>query len=82
MAPIRNWPTACWPTSLGHATVLLAKLDAQAERDWYAAAAAEHGWSRNVLLNQIMNRLTSGSGPPRRTSPTSSRPRTVTWRSS
>jgi predicted nuclease of restriction endonuclease-like (RecB) superfamily len=27
------------------------------ERDWYAAAAAEHGWSRNVLLNQITSRL-------------------------
>jgi len=41
----------------GHVTVLLDKLNAQAERDWYAASAAEYGWSRNVLLNQIMNRL-------------------------
>jgi len=41
----------------GHVTVLLDKLVAQAERDWYAASAAEYGWSRNVLLNQIMNRL-------------------------
>ncbi len=41
----------------GHVTVLLDKLDDQAERDWYAAAAVQHGWSRNVLLNQIMNRL-------------------------
>ena len=30
---------------------LLDKLEDQAERDWYAAAAAEHGWSRNVLLS-------------------------------
>jgi len=41
----------------GHVTVLLDKLDDQSHREWYAAAAAEHGWSRNVLLNQIMNRL-------------------------
>jgi len=46
----------------GHVTVLLDKLVAQAERDWYAAAAAEHGWSRNVLLNQIMNRLHQRAG--------------------
>jgi len=41
----------------GHLTVLLDKLNDGAERNWYAAAAAEHGWSRNVLLNQIMSRL-------------------------
>lgn len=41
----------------GHVTVLLDKLDEQSERDWYAARAAEHGWSRNILLNQIMSRL-------------------------
>ena len=46
----------------GHVTVLLDKPNAQAERDWYAAAAAEHGWSRNVLLNQIMNRLHQRAG--------------------
>lgn len=40
----------------GHATVLLDKLDDKDARDWYASAAAEYGWSRNVLLNQIMNR--------------------------
>ncbi|WP_245861928.1 PDDEXK nuclease domain-containing protein [Georgenia soli] len=41
----------------GHITVLLDKLENQDDRNWYAAAAAEHGWSRNVLLNQIMSRL-------------------------
>ena len=46
----------------GHITVLLDKLDDQAQRDWYAAAAAENGWSRNVLLNQIMNRLHARTG--------------------
>jgi len=37
----------------GHVTVLLDKLPDAGERDWYAARAVEHGWSRNVLLNQI-----------------------------
>ncbi len=41
----------------GHVTVLLDKLDDQPTRDWYAAAAAEHGWSRNVLAHQIGNQL-------------------------
>lgn len=40
----------------GHITVLLDKLTNQVLRDWYAAAAVNHGWSRNMLLNQIMNR--------------------------
>ena len=58
--PIAQQPVAQLPW--GHVTVLLDKLDDRAERDWYAAAAAEHGWSRNVLLNQIMNRLHTRSG--------------------
>jgi predicted nuclease of restriction endonuclease-like (RecB) superfamily len=41
----------------GHVTVLLDKLDDQAQRDWYAAAAVEHGWSRSVLQQQLMNQL-------------------------
>ncbi len=36
----------------GHLTVLLDRLTTQPERDWCATAAAEHGWSRNVLLHQ------------------------------
>jgi predicted nuclease of restriction endonuclease-like (RecB) superfamily len=45
--------------------VLLDKLDDQEDRDWYAEQAAEHGWSRNVLMNQIMNhtRQRIGSSP-------------------
>jgi predicted nuclease of restriction endonuclease-like (RecB) superfamily len=46
----------------GHVTVLLDKLDDRNERDWYAARAAEQGWSRNVLLNQIISRLHQRSG--------------------
>ena len=41
----------------GHITVLLDKLDDRAERNWYAAEADKHGWSRKVLLNQIINQL-------------------------
>ncbi|MDP4331951.1 PDDEXK nuclease domain-containing protein [Curtobacterium sp. A7_M15] len=37
----------------GHITVLLDRLDDHALRDWYAAQAAAHGWSRNVLEHQI-----------------------------
>lgn len=41
----------------GHITVLLDKLDSLDERNWYAARAAEHGWSRNVLAHQIAGEL-------------------------
>jgi predicted nuclease of restriction endonuclease-like (RecB) superfamily len=33
----------------GHLMVLLDKLDDQAVRDWYAAEAVRHGWTRDVL---------------------------------
>jgi len=36
--------------------VLIDKLDDSGTRDWYAAAAVQYGWTRNVMLNQIMNR--------------------------
>ncbi|MFZ2529713.1 MAG: PDDEXK nuclease domain-containing protein [Rhodococcus sp. (in: high G+C Gram-positive bacteria)] len=41
----------------GHVTVLLDKLDGLDDRNWYADRAAEHGWSRNVLTNQIAGGL-------------------------
>ena len=37
----------------GHHVVLLEKLKDPGERQWYARAAIEHGWSRNVLVHQI-----------------------------
>ncbi|TVU64732.1 DUF1016 domain-containing protein [Paenarthrobacter nitroguajacolicus] len=46
----------------GHVTVLLDKLDAQEKRTSYAAAAVQYGWSRNVLLNMIMNRTLERTG--------------------
>jgi len=58
--PIAQQPAAQLPW--GHIMVLLDRLDDQTERDWYAAAAAEHGWTRNVLLNQIKNRLHQREG--------------------
>ncbi|XKH55227.1 PDDEXK nuclease domain-containing protein (plasmid) [Citricoccus nitrophenolicus] len=46
----------------GHVRVLLDKLDTASARDRYAAAAVENGWSRNVLMNMIMNRSLERSG--------------------
>lgn len=46
----------------GHVTILLDKLKDQTNRARYAAAAVEHGWSRNVLLNMIMNRTLERTG--------------------
>ena len=50
---------------MGHVRVLLDKLSARQERDWYAAAANEHGWSRVVLVHQVASRLAErvGSAP-------------------
>ena len=50
----------------GHVMVLLDRLTDQAERDWYAAKAAENGWSRSVLELQIAGRLRDrlGAAPP------------------
>lgn len=41
----------------GHIRELLDKLHDGELRGWYAEQAVEHGWSRNVLLNQIMSQL-------------------------
>ncbi|AMP40318.1 PDDEXK nuclease domain-containing protein [Ralstonia solanacearum] len=39
-----------------HLCTLLDKLATREEREWYAAKAVEHGWSRNVLVMQIETR--------------------------
>jgi predicted nuclease of restriction endonuclease-like (RecB) superfamily len=46
----------------GHIMVLLDRLDEPELRDWYAAQAVEHGWSRNVMLNQLMSQLHRRAG--------------------
>ena len=46
-------PQAVAEIPWGHHVVLLEKLKDSAERQWYARAAIEHGWSRNVLVHQI-----------------------------
>lgn len=63
---------AAWPETIvqqpvaqlawGHITVLLDKTTTAEERNWYAAAAVEYGWSRNVLLNMMMNRSMERTG--------------------
>jgi predicted nuclease of restriction endonuclease-like (RecB) superfamily len=45
-----------------HQLALLDKLADSAARQWYAAKAIEHGWSRNVLVMQIETGLQTRSG--------------------
>lgn len=46
----------------GHVITLLTKCDSPAERDWYAAAAAEQGWTRDTLEAQIAWRTHARAG--------------------
>ncbi|WP_102191356.1 PDDEXK nuclease domain-containing protein [Microbacterium aurantiacum] len=41
----------------GHVTLILDKLTDQTLRDWYAAKAAHHGWTRAVLTHHLATRL-------------------------
>lgn len=45
-----------------HNVILLEKIKDPSTRDWYAQAAFEHGWSRNVLEMQIETRLYERQG--------------------
>ncbi len=45
----------------GHVMVLLDTLDDHEGPDVYAAAAAEHGWSRQVLVHHVATRLRARS---------------------
>ncbi|KQQ92493.1 hypothetical protein ASF72_02065 [Arthrobacter sp. Leaf141] len=58
--PIVQQPVAQLPW--GHITVLLDKGATPEERFWYAASAVQYGWSRNVLLNMMMNRTMERTG--------------------
>lgn len=46
----------------GHVILLLERLDTREERDWYAAVAAENGWTRGVLELQIRSGLRTALG--------------------
>ncbi|GEK80179.1 PDDEXK nuclease domain-containing protein [Agrococcus baldri] len=46
----------------GHITVLVDKLRDQDQREWYAARAAEEGWSRALLEHNIMGQLRQREG--------------------
>lgn len=46
----------------GHNLKLLEMLSDAETRAWYARAAVEHGWSRNVLVHQIETRLHERQG--------------------
>lgn len=41
----------------GHNTALLDRVDDPGAREWYAASAIEHGWSRDVMVLQIRSGL-------------------------
>ena len=58
-------PRAVGQLPWGHVRVLLDKLSTRPERDWYAAAASEYGWSRDVLVHQVETGLAEriGSAP-------------------
>ena len=45
-----------------HLCTLLDKLKTREERDWYLSKAAQHNWSRNVLVMQIETRLLERQG--------------------
>lgn len=46
----------------GHNVRLLDAISNQSEREWYAKAVIEHGWSRNVLAHQIETRAHARQG--------------------
>ena len=57
-----NVPQAVAHLPWGHVRTILDKATTAKERDWYAAAAVQYGWSRNVLLNMMMNRSMERTG--------------------
>ncbi|AMM31665.1 hypothetical protein SA2016_0980 [Sinomonas atrocyanea] len=58
--PIAQQPVA--QLGWGHITVLLDKFRDSELRYWYAAKAAQHGWSRAVLEHHILTRLHTRAG--------------------
>ena len=67
VAPIPDTPPAIVQAALArlpwyHHIALLDKLEAAADRLWYAAKAVEHGWSRDILALQIQSGLHQSQG--------------------
>lgn len=60
--PDANVPQAVAHLPWGHIRTILDKAATADERDWYAAAAIQYGWSRNVLLNMMMNHSMERTG--------------------
>nr|MBI3612631.1 DUF1016 domain-containing protein [Nitrospirota bacterium] len=48
-----KWPPAVAKLTWAHNMILLEKCKNPLERDWYAKAALEYGWSRDILVHQI-----------------------------
>ncbi|BCW77895.1 PDDEXK nuclease domain-containing protein [Arthrobacter sp. NicSoilB11] len=46
----------------GHIRIILDKRLAPEARDWYAGAAVQYGWTRDVLMNMIMNKTRERTG--------------------
>ena len=46
----------------GHVRLLLDRVKERTARDWYLAAAVEHGWSRDVLAHMVKGRLHERQG--------------------
>lgn len=60
---VEDVPQAVGQQPWGHVRVLLDnKLSTRAQRDWYAAAAAGYGWSRDLLTHQVDSRLVERVG--------------------
>jgi len=55
-------PQLAGQLACGHNRALLDKLDSPTLREWYAKAAIEHGWSRDVLIHQIETQLHARQG--------------------
>lgn len=62
MAGVPNVASAACNIAWYHQIALLEKLDDAVTRLWYAAAAVEHGWWRNVPAHQVETRLHERSG--------------------
>lgn len=60
--PEPNVPQAVAHLPWGHIRILLDKGGSREERDWYASAAGQYGWSRNVLMNMMMNKSMERTG--------------------